>query len=215
MATPGVQGPGRTARGVGRRLVDFKSNPSVPSAKQGDLLGASTIHPKVPQEPDVEEYSADSTEADPENWGRQSKVLNSQKKSGAGSNCAPKRCHRDTWSQRKVGVLQQRRANALIMLQDLDLQLDGDLLRLAGVARPTVQDAALLRRRLRREPTAEDYAAFGFGRFQEAIRVPADVDASKIQASCRNGQLQLLLPRRPRQFPRGCRTARPPMFPMW
>ena len=51
MATPGVQGPGRTARGVGRRLVDFKSNPSVPSAKQGDLLGASTIHPKVPQEP--------------------------------------------------------------------------------------------------------------------------------------------------------------------
>lgn len=104
-----------------------------------------------------------------------------------------------------------------VTAEDIDLQLDGDLLRIMGFARPTLQDAAFLRSRLRREPCVEDYAAFGFGRFQEAIRVPADVDVSKIQASCHDGQLQLILPRRPRQFPQSYHSlrSRPPMFPVW
>jgi len=104
-----------------------------------------------------------------------------------------------------------------VSAEDVDLQLDGDLLRITGFARPTLQDAAFLRSRLRREPSVEDYAAFGFGRFQEAIRVPADVDVSKIQASCHDGQLQLILPRRPRQFPQSYHSlrSRPPMFPVW
>ncbi|CAE7761686.1 HSP16.0, partial [Symbiodinium sp. CCMP2456] len=104
-----------------------------------------------------------------------------------------------------------------VSAEDIDLQLDGDLLRIMGFARPTLQDAAFLRSRLRREPCVEDYAAFGFGRFQEAIRVPADVDVNKIQASCHDGQLQLILPRRPRQFPQSYHSlrSRPPMFPVW
>mmetsp|Transcript_29903 Transcript_29903/g.53110 ORF Transcript_29903/g.53110 Transcript_29903/m.53110 type:complete len:333 (+) Transcript_29903:84-1082(+) len=101
--------------------------------------------------------------------------------------------------------------------QDLNLELEGDLLRIKGLVRPTVQDAAVLRRWLRREPRIEDFAAHGFGRFQEAVRVPGDVDVNGIQASCRHGQLQVVLPRRQPRFPRNCRTShlRPSMFPAW
>eukprot|EP00439_Symbiodinium_sp_Y106_P060211 s1950_g8.t2 len=43
-----------------------------------------------------------------------------------------------------------------VSAEDVDLQLDGDLLRITGFARPTLQDAAFLRSRLRREPSVEE-----------------------------------------------------------
>jgi HSP20 family protein len=69
---------------------------------------------------------------------------------------------------------------------DLEVTTVGDELTVSGQrARPELPDGAEVRRSER-----------GFGRFRRSIRMPADVDVSKVGAKLENGVLRLTLPRR-------------------
>lgn len=74
---------------------------------------------------------------------------------------------------------------------DLDIQVKGNTIRLAGKKAPKYPEKAGLHRRERR-----------FGRFDRAVTLPIEVDADKVQASYHDGVLALLLPRAERDKPR-------------
>lgn len=93
--------------------------------------------------------------------------------------------------------------------EELTLELSGSTLKINALRLPTPEESAFLERTLRRAPTVEDFMAVGrgvFGQIREAIKLPTDVDKSKIQATCVDGRLRITLPRRAR--PR----VRPPQF---
>jgi len=88
--------------------------------------------------------------------------------------------------------------------KDLQMEIEGRTLRISGFRLPTTQDLEVLneeaQRLLRgRRPTEpQDYLQLGrgmFGRVDEALQLPEDVDIQGISASCRGGVLQLILPR--------------------
>ncbi len=69
---------------------------------------------------------------------------------------------------------------------DLEVTTVGDELTVSGQrARPELPNGAEVRRSER-----------GFGRFRRSIRMPADVDVSRVGAKLENGVLRLTLPRR-------------------
>lgn len=74
---------------------------------------------------------------------------------------------------------------------DLDIQVKGNTIRLAGTKAPKYPDKAGLHRRERL-----------FGRFDRAVALPIEIDAEKVQATYQDGMLALLLPRAERDKPR-------------
>jgi len=89
--------------------------------------------------------------------------------------------------------------------KDLQMEIEGRTLRISGFRLPTTQDLEVLneeaQRLLRgRRPTEpQDYLQLGrgiFGRVDETLQLPEDVDIQGISASCRGGLLQLMLPRK-------------------
>eukprot|EP00931_Biecheleriopsis_adriatica_P112547 TRINITY_DN871_c0_g1_i2.p1 TRINITY_DN871_c0_g1~~TRINITY_DN871_c0_g1_i2.p1 ORF type:complete len:388 (+),score=78.68 TRINITY_DN871_c0_g1_i2:82-1245(+) len=109
--------------------------------------------------------------------------------------------------------------------KDIEMALDDNdrsLLRLSGLRLPGTQETKALQsfvhRKLGGRPARlRDYLAAGdgvFGKIDEVIRLPEDVDLSAVQATCRDGQLRLVLPRRHlRPQPRGFNTRRSPRGP--
>lgn len=86
--------------------------------------------------------------------------------------------------------------------EELTLELRGSTLKINALRLPSPEESAFLERTLRRAPTVEDFMAVGrgvFGQIREAIKLPTDVDRSKIQATCVDGQLRITLPRQPRR----------------
>jgi len=95
--------------------------------------------------------------------------------------------------------------------KDLQMEIEGRTLRISGFRLPTTQDLEVLneeaQRLLRgRRPTEpQDYLQLGrgiFGRVDETLQLPEDVDIQGISASCRGGLLQLMLPRHNMRAPR-------------
>ncbi|HVO23347.1 MAG TPA: Hsp20/alpha crystallin family protein [Candidatus Margulisiibacteriota bacterium] len=74
---------------------------------------------------------------------------------------------------------------------DLDIQVKGNTIRLAGKKAPNYPEKAGLHRRER-----------PFGRFDRAVTLPIEVDGDKVQANYQDGVLALLLPRAERDKPR-------------
>jgi len=74
---------------------------------------------------------------------------------------------------------------------DLDIQVKGNTVRIAGKKVPAYPEKIGLHRRER-----------AFGRFDRALTVPIEIDADKVQASYRDGVLALLLPRAEHDKPR-------------
>mmetsp|Transcript_40776 Transcript_40776/g.64179 ORF Transcript_40776/g.64179 Transcript_40776/m.64179 type:complete len:287 (-) Transcript_40776:79-939(-) len=86
--------------------------------------------------------------------------------------------------------------------EDLTLELRGSTLKINALRLPSPEESAFLERSLRRAPTVEDFMALGrgvFGQIREAIKLPTDVERSRIQATCVDGQLRITLPRQPRR----------------
>ena len=79
---------------------------------------------------------------------------------------------------------------------DLEVQVKGDTLRIAGAKSVGFPERAGVHRRER----------LG-GRFDRAITLPFEVDADAVQAECRDGLLALLLPRAERDKPRTIQVA--------
>lgn len=92
--------------------------------------------------------------------------------------------------------------------EDLNLELNKSTLKIKALRLPKDKEFAFLERTLQRAPTVQDFLAVGqgvFGRIEEGIDLPTDVDRSKIQATCKDGHLRILLPRKchvHRPFPR-------------
>mmetsp|Transcript_21301 Transcript_21301/g.38257 ORF Transcript_21301/g.38257 Transcript_21301/m.38257 type:complete len:324 (+) Transcript_21301:81-1052(+) len=91
--------------------------------------------------------------------------------------------------------------------EDLKMELKdgGSTLRVSGLRLPTMNELEVLNREAQRQlrgrrPTEpQDYLQLGrglFGRVDEALRLPEDVDTEGISASFRRGVLELTLPRR-------------------
>jgi HSP20 family protein len=74
---------------------------------------------------------------------------------------------------------------------DLDIQVRGNTIRLAGSKTVSYGDQAALHRRERLA-----------GRFDRAITVPVEIDANLVKAECRDGILTLYLPRTERDKPK-------------
>jgi HSP20 family protein len=74
---------------------------------------------------------------------------------------------------------------------ELDIQVKGNTVRIAGRKAPKYPEAMSLHRRER-----------PFGQFDRALTVPIEIDPDKVQASYRNGVLAILLPRAERDKPR-------------
>ena len=74
---------------------------------------------------------------------------------------------------------------------DLQIQIKGDTLRIAGTKRATYGDHASLHRRERLA-----------GSFDRAITLPVEIDADRVKAECRDGILAVYLPRSERDKPR-------------
>ncbi len=79
---------------------------------------------------------------------------------------------------------------------DLDVQVKGSTLRIAGTKSVTVPEGAGVHRRER-----------AGGRFDRVLALPFGIDADAVQAECRDGLLALLLPRAARDKPRSIRVA--------
>ncbi|CAK9053232.1 unnamed protein product [Durusdinium trenchii] len=83
--------------------------------------------------------------------------------------------------------------------EDLHLELGRSGLLIRALRMPTPEESSFLQRTLRSPPTLADYLAVGrgvFGRVEESLQIPMDVDRSRIQATCKEGHLRILLPRR-------------------
>ncbi len=78
---------------------------------------------------------------------------------------------------------------------DLDMQVQGNMLRIAGSKSVAVPEGAGVHRRER-----------AGGRFDRALALPFEIDADAVQAECRDGLLALLLPRAARDKPRAIRV---------
>jgi HSP20 family protein len=78
-----------------------------------------------------------------------------------------------------------------IRKSDLDIQVKGNTIRIAGSKAVHYGDAAALHRRERLA-----------GRFDRAITVPVEVDADRVKAEYRDGILALYLPRAERDKPK-------------
>jgi HSP20 family protein len=74
---------------------------------------------------------------------------------------------------------------------DLEVQVKGNTIRLAGTKSVTHADKASLHRRERLA-----------GRFDRALTLPIEIDAEGVKAECHDGILALLLPRAERDKPR-------------
>jgi HSP20 family protein len=74
---------------------------------------------------------------------------------------------------------------------DVEVQVQGDRIRIAGKKAIQYQDGASLHRRERIA-----------GTFDRSIAIPVEVDADRVQAEYRNGILALLLPRAERDKPK-------------
>ena len=79
---------------------------------------------------------------------------------------------------------------------DLDVQVKGNTIRIAGTKAVAFPERAGVHRRER----------LG-GRFDRAIALPVEIDADAVQAECRDGLLALLLPRAARDKPRSIKVA--------
>lgn len=78
-----------------------------------------------------------------------------------------------------------------IRKSDLQIQVKGNTIRIAGGKTVEYGDTAALHRRERLA-----------GRFDRAITVPVEIDADQVKAECRDGVLALYLPRAERDKPR-------------
>ena len=79
---------------------------------------------------------------------------------------------------------------------DLDLQVKGRTIRLAGTKAVNYAENASMHRRERLA-----------GRFDRAITLPFEVDADGVKAECRDGILALFLPRAAKDKPRSIQIA--------
>jgi len=78
-----------------------------------------------------------------------------------------------------------------IKKSDLDIQVQGNAIRIAGAKSLDYSEKASVHRRERLA-----------GRFDRAISLPVEVEADKVRAECRDGILALYLPRAERDKPR-------------
>jgi HSP20 family protein len=78
-----------------------------------------------------------------------------------------------------------------VQKSELQIQVKGRTLRIAGGKETRYRDQASLHRR---ERTA--------GRFDRAITLPVEIDADRVKAECRDGILAVYLPRAERDKPR-------------
>lgn len=78
-----------------------------------------------------------------------------------------------------------------ITKSDLDIQVHGNALRIAGTKTVNYAEKASVHRRERLA-----------GRFDRAITIPVEIDADKVKAECHDGILALYLPRAERDKPR-------------
>ncbi len=78
-----------------------------------------------------------------------------------------------------------------IQKSDLDIQVKGNTIRIAGGKTVQYGESAAVHRRERL-----------VGRFDRAITVPVEIDADQVKAECRDGILALYLPRAERDKPK-------------
>jgi HSP20 family protein len=83
-----------------------------------------------------------------------------------------------------------------IAKSDLEIQVKGNTIRLAGTKSVTYPEKASLHRRERLA-----------GRFDRAVTLPVEVDADGVKAECRDGILALFLPRAQRDKPKSIQIA--------
>ena len=83
-----------------------------------------------------------------------------------------------------------------IKKSDLDVQVKGNTLRLAGTKSVAYPEKASLHRRERLP-----------GRFDRAVTLPVEIDPDGVKAECRDGILALFLPRAERDKPRSIQVA--------
>jgi HSP20 family protein len=83
-----------------------------------------------------------------------------------------------------------------IKKSDLDIQVHGNAIRIAGNKSLAYPEKASVHRRERLA-----------GRFDRAISIPVEVEADKVKAECRDGILTLYLPRAERDKPRSIKLA--------
>jgi len=78
-----------------------------------------------------------------------------------------------------------------IQKENLQVQVKGNTIRIAGIKAVQYGDNSAIHRRERLA-----------GSFDRAISVPVEIDADKVQAECRDGMLALFLPRAERDKPK-------------
>jgi HSP20 family protein len=83
-----------------------------------------------------------------------------------------------------------------IAKSDLEVQVKGNTIRLAGTKSVTYPEKASLHRRERLA-----------GRFDRAVTLPVEIDADAVKAECHNGILALFLPRAERDKPKSIQVA--------
>ena len=83
-----------------------------------------------------------------------------------------------------------------IKRSDLDVQVKGNTLRLAGTKSVNYPEKASLHRRERLA-----------GRFDRAVTLPIEIDPDGVKAECRDGTLALFLPRAERDKPKSIQVA--------
>jgi HSP20 family molecular chaperone IbpA len=83
-----------------------------------------------------------------------------------------------------------------IAKSDLEIQVKGNIIRLAGAKSVNYPEKASLHRRERLA-----------GRFDRAVTLPVEIDADGVKAECRDGILALFLPRAERDKPKSIRIA--------
>lgn len=82
-----------------------------------------------------------------------------------------------------------------IQKSDLEVQVKGNTIRLAGSKSVRYPEKASLHRRERVE-----------GRFDRAVTLPVEIDADNVKAECRDGILALYLPRHEREKPKSIKV---------
>ena len=83
-----------------------------------------------------------------------------------------------------------------IKKSDLEVQVKGNTLRLAGTKSVNYPDKAALHRRERLA-----------GRFDRAVTLPVEIDQEGVKAECRDGILALFLPRAERDRPKSIQVS--------
>jgi HSP20 family protein len=83
-----------------------------------------------------------------------------------------------------------------IAKSDLEIQVKGNTIRLAGTKAVTYPEKAGLHRRERLA-----------GRFDRVLTMPVEIDAEGVKAECRDGILALFLPRAERDKPKSIQVA--------